>query len=149
MKDLNPLEKAAWQSFKYVCCNFLWNHKAENYCDIVANLVKSFQTMGYNVFKIITETMSLSIFISIFKLSLKIHVLDSHLDFFPENLGTVTNEHGSIFISRFLQWERDTETNGVCWVESVCWLIITGQRRDISQMKIFWKYSRKSSSTTF
>jgi hypothetical protein len=29
-------------------------------------------------------------------MSLKVHFLDSHLDFFPENLGAVSDEHGEI-----------------------------------------------------
>ena len=42
-------------------------------------------------------------------MSLKIHFLHSHLDFFPENLGDVSDEHGE----RFHQWKEDTEENGV------------------------------------
>lgn len=30
-------------------------------------------------------------------MSLKIHFLHSHLDFFPENLGDVSDEHGERF----------------------------------------------------
>ena len=30
-------------------------------------------------------------------MSLKIHLLDSHLDLFPENLGAVSDEHGERF----------------------------------------------------
>ena len=30
-------------------------------------------------------------------MSLKIHLLHSHLDFFPKNLGAVSNEHGERF----------------------------------------------------
>ena len=30
-------------------------------------------------------------------MSLKIHILHSHLDFFPENLGAVSDEHGERF----------------------------------------------------
>ena len=30
-------------------------------------------------------------------MSLKIHFLESHLDFFPENLGEVSDEHGERF----------------------------------------------------
>jgi hypothetical protein len=30
-------------------------------------------------------------------MSLKIHFLDSHLDFFPHNLGKVSDEHGERF----------------------------------------------------
>lgn len=30
-------------------------------------------------------------------MSLKIHILDFHLDFLPENLGTVSDKHGERF----------------------------------------------------
>lgn len=47
---LNSLEKTAWQSFKNVCCKFFGNYKAENYCDIVADLLRFYKTMVCNVF---------------------------------------------------------------------------------------------------
>jgi hypothetical protein len=50
------------------------NHKTENYCDMVADIVQSYKAVGCNV-------------------SLKVHFLDSHIDFFPENLGAVNDEH--------------------------------------------------------
>jgi len=53
---------------------FWGNHKAENYRDMVADLVQSCKATG-------------------FSMSLKVHFLDPHLDFFPENLRTVSNEH--------------------------------------------------------
>jgi len=46
---------------------FMENHKAEDYRDVVADLVQSYKAMVCNM-------------------SLKVHFLDSHLDFFPENL---------------------------------------------------------------
>jgi len=42
---------------------------------MVADLVKSYRAMGSHM-------------------SLEVHFLDSHLDFFPENLGAVSVEHG-------------------------------------------------------
>ena len=40
---LNPIKKTAWQAFRNICCNFLGNHKSENYPIILADLVKSYQ----------------------------------------------------------------------------------------------------------
>jgi hypothetical protein len=65
--QLSELETAVWKSFKNVTTNFLENHKAEYYRDMVAELVQSYTTMRCNM-------------------SLKVHFLDSHLDFNPENL---------------------------------------------------------------
>lgn len=39
-------------------------------------------------------------------MSLKIHFLDSHLDFFPENLGALSDEHGERFHQQLKSMER-------------------------------------------
>jgi hypothetical protein len=57
---------------------FLGYHKAENYHEIVSDLMTAYKPMGCNI-------------------SLKVHFLDSHLDFFPQNLGAVSDEHGERF----------------------------------------------------
>lgn len=75
---LEDKEKEAFMSFKSVCANFLGNHKAENYVQIVEKLLSSYQAMGCNM-------------------SLKIHMLHSHLDSFPENCGAYSDEHGERF----------------------------------------------------
>jgi hypothetical protein len=72
---LSQVEKSAWRSLKNVVQNFLGNFKASNYHDIVGELLNSHKDMGCNM-------------------SLKMHFLDIHLDFFPENLGAVSGEHG-------------------------------------------------------
>ncbi|UYV61239.1 hypothetical protein LAZ67_1004007 [Cordylochernes scorpioides] len=71
---LNEVEAAAWNSIRIVCKNFLGSVKVENYLDIVNNLLLSYKALGCNM-------------------SLKIHFLHSHLDFFPDNLGAVSDEH--------------------------------------------------------
>jgi hypothetical protein len=75
---LTETEKSAWLTFKAVCLNFLGNVKAENYKELVEDLLNAYQTMGCNT-------------------SSKINFLRSHLDFFPPNLGAVSDEHGERF----------------------------------------------------
>jgi hypothetical protein len=75
---LNEVELAAWTAFKDVCRDFLGNNKADNYQKIVERLLQSYEAMGCNM-------------------SLKIHFLHSHLGFFPQNLGAVSDEHGERF----------------------------------------------------
>ncbi|UYV66602.1 hypothetical protein LAZ67_4002268 [Cordylochernes scorpioides] len=72
--SLNEVEAAAWNSFRNVCKNFLGSVKVENYRDIVNDLLLSYKALGCNM-------------------SLKIHFLHSHLDFFPDNLGAVSDEY--------------------------------------------------------
>jgi hypothetical protein len=71
--------KSAWQALKNFMKSFLGNHKAENYHEIVNDLLTAYKAMGCNM-------------------SLKVHFLESNLDFFPENLGAVSDEHGERFL---------------------------------------------------
>lgn len=75
---LSGRERDAWVAFKSVVANFLGNHKSADYVHVVRRCVEAYRLMGCNM-------------------SLKIHLLDSHLDFFPENLGAVSDEHGERF----------------------------------------------------
>ena len=60
---LNEQETPAWESFKKVAQNFLGNNKADNYRNLVDELLQNYNAIGCNM-------------------SLKIHFLHSHLDFF-------------------------------------------------------------------
>ena len=102
---LNDVEKAAWESFRNICQNFLGNHKTSNYKEKVNELLNSFEMMGYNM-------------------SLKIYFLNSHLDFFPANLGAVSNEHGERFHQDIYVFEKGYQGK---WTPSMfgdyCWAI--------------------------
>ena len=63
-EDLNETERNACLSFKRICKDFLENHKAAKYQDVVQDLLTSYKDMGCNM-------------------SLKIHFLGSDLDIFP------------------------------------------------------------------
>ena len=84
---LDETEKAAWFSFKDVATSFLGNKKAVNYEEIVKNMVSNFQNMGCHM-------------------SLKLHYLHSHLDFFPKSLGTVSDEHSERFHQQIATMEK-------------------------------------------
>ena len=75
---LTRKEKFAFESFKKVCDNFLGKHRSEDYIQVVNDLPRHYHDMRCNM-------------------SLKVHVLHSHLDFFAENLGDVSDEHGERF----------------------------------------------------
>jgi hypothetical protein len=72
---LSGNEKRAWNDFRLVATNFLGNNKADNYKELVEYLLLSYEELGCNM-------------------SLTIHFLHSHLDFFPENCGALSDEHG-------------------------------------------------------
>jgi hypothetical protein len=71
-------EKAAWGSFKFVVKGFLGNRSAQNYEELINNILQSYQKLSCNV-------------------SLKIHFPHSHFDIFSENFGAVSDKHGERF----------------------------------------------------
>ena len=77
-ENLNTKEKAAWYQFCLIVKNFLGNYKSPNYMQIVTDLLHAYQELGA-------------------RMSLKIHFLHSHLDFFPSNMGDISDEHGERF----------------------------------------------------
>lgn len=75
---LRSVELDAWKSFKSVVEGFLGNYKSNNYKKLIDDLLKNYEKLGC-------------------RMSLKIHFLHSHLNFFPENLGAVSDEQGERF----------------------------------------------------
>jgi hypothetical protein len=69
-------------------------------------------------------------------------VLDSHLDFFPENLGVVNDEHGEKFHQDISNMEnRYQGTWSLSVLPDYCWTL----KRDVPQAT----YSRKPTTVTF
>ncbi|UYV72732.1 hypothetical protein LAZ67_10000444 [Cordylochernes scorpioides] len=117
------VEAAAWNSFRNVCKNFLGSVKVENYRDIVNDLLLSYKALGCNM-------------------SLKIHFLHSHLDFFPDNLGAVSDEHGERFHQAISSMEKRYKGKwSPAMLADDCWAL----KRDLPQAK----YRRKSTVTAF
>ena len=71
-------QKEGWIAFKEVIKKFLGNIKDPDYKKIVGRMLKAFQAVDC-------------------LMSLKVHFLHSHIDYFPENLGAVSEEHGERF----------------------------------------------------
>ena len=86
-KLLNRMQKMAWNSFVAVVQGFLGNHKAENYAQLVQTLIKNYAKMGC-------------------RMSLKVHILDAHLDKFKENMGVYSEEQGEHFHQDLLDFEH-------------------------------------------
>ena len=122
-KSLDVLELDAWNAFKWICENFLGNHKSPAYADGVQRLLDAYHKLGC-------------------RMSLKIHFLHSHLDFFPPNLGAVSDEQGERFHQDIQLMEKRYQG---FWSESMladyCWMLY----RDIPEKA----YSRKSSLLHF
>lgn len=86
-KLLTAKQRKAWNSFKAVAEGFLGNHRATNYQQLVRDMVNNFQAMGC-------------------RMSLKLHMLDSHLDLFKDNMGAYSEEQGERFHQDLLKFEE-------------------------------------------
>ena len=77
-EKLSAVERRAWKSFVSVVVGFHGNHKADNFRNIVEELVDAYEKMGC-------------------RMSLKLHVLHSHIDKFKDNMGDYSEEQGKRF----------------------------------------------------
>jgi hypothetical protein len=96
-------EKTAWDSLKFVVIGFWGNRRAQNYEELVHNLLQSFQRLGCSV-------------------SLKIHFLHLHLDHFPENCSAVGDEHKDRFHQHISSTEKRYQGKWNCaMLADCCW----------------------------
>ena len=120
---LNLKELRAWEAFKSVCSGFLGNTRVPDYQACIEKLLKSYEDMGC-------------------RMSLKIHFLHSHLNFFLPNLGAVSDEHGKRFHQEITKMECNYQGK---WnpgmMGDFCWMLL----HDISEAK----YTRSSKKTHF
>lgn len=124
-RTMQGLERFAWSGFCNVVTKFLGNNKDPNYADIVEDMLQSFRRLGCTM-------------------SLKVHFLHSHLDYFPENLGSVSEEQGE----RFHQDVKTMETRyqgrwDTHMMADYCWCL----KRDMTAAS--YNYNRKSRKRSF
>jgi len=83
----------------------LGNRWAQNHEELVNNLLQSYQKLSSYV-------------------SLKIHFLHSHLDFFPESCGAVSDEHGERFDQHISSMEKRYQGKWNCgMLADYCWTL--------------------------
>ena len=75
---MTVVEARAWKAFSKMVHNFLDNKRADNYIELVEELLLSLQDLGC-------------------RMSIKAHYLHSHLSESPTNLGDVSEEQGERF----------------------------------------------------
>jgi len=122
-KTMNRNEKEAWTGFKLVVTGFLGNKKSSNYKFIVDNMLQKYMILGCNM-------------------SLKVHFLHSHLNYFPYNLGAVSEEQGERFHQDIKEMERRYQGRwNVNMLADYCWML---KRDDPHQV-----YKRKSRKRSF
>jgi hypothetical protein len=104
--SLTQNERRAWVSFRLVVDNFLGSNKATSYKNMVNNLLKNYKRMGC-------------------RMSIKMHFLHSHLDFFPDNLGDVSDEHGERFHQDIATMEQRYQGRmNASMLGDYCWFLV-------------------------
>jgi len=84
---------------------FLRNRRAQIYEELVNNVLQSYHKLGCNT-------------------SLKIHFLCSQMDFFPENCGAVSDEHGERFRQHISSMEKRYQGKWNCaMLADYCWTL--------------------------
>ena len=103
-EDRNVTEINAWLSCKGICKDFVGNHRVANYQEVAQDLLTSYKAMGCSM-------------------SLKRHLLESHLGFFPQKISakSVTNTVKD-FTKTLWLWKSGTKASG----PQVCWQTIAG-----------------------
>lgn len=119
ISSMTPTQKEVWVAFTVVINNFLGNQKDPNYKEMVETMLKALHKLGCSM-------------------SLKVHFLNSHLDYFPENLGAVSEEQGELFHQDIKEMERRYQGKwSVTMMTDYCWMLY----RDLLEAT----YKRKSS----
>jgi hypothetical protein len=93
-EDLNQIERNAWLSFKRIYKDFLRNHKTVNHQDVVQDLLTLYKATGCNM-------------------SLKSHILESHLDFFSrKSWGKSVTNIVKDFTKTLWLWKSGNKASG-------------------------------------
>jgi hypothetical protein len=102
---LSDSEKTARKSFENVSTGLLGNVKAANFRQLVEDLLNYYEKLGCNM-------------------SLKMHFLQAHLDFFPPKCGAVSDEHGERFHQDISAMEhRYKSTRSAAMLACYCWMV--------------------------
>jgi hypothetical protein len=122
---MNKIEKKAWVSFKSVVENFLGNTKTADYEMIVQRMLNYFQTLGCNM-------------------SLKVHFLYSHLDYFPNNLGDFSEEQGERFHQDIKEMERRYQGRyDIHMMADYCWSLKRDESSNYKRMSMTRDFENK------
>ena len=117
-------EQRAWHAFREVVTGFLGNRRADNYKDLVEELLPSHQKLGCSM-------------------SVKIHFLSTHLYSFWKTVVLWVMSMVNISIRTLQQWRAETKGNGA----HQCLLIIAGSWCVIIQIRCSIGRRRRPDST--
>ena len=106
IETMSSVEKNGWIVLSQFVSNFLGNTKFPEYKEIVKTLLDTFHKLGCNM-------------------SVKVHFLHSHLEYFPENLGALNEEQGKRFHQDIKIMEKRYQGRwNVNMIVDYCWCLM-------------------------
>ena len=120
---LIPVQKVAWLSLRNIYNGFLGRHKAANFEFLIKNMMKNYESLGCNM-------------------SLKLNFMGSHLNFSPENMCDVSDEHCEQFHQEISEVENrfKGKPSPSLLADYCCWTLVLDSKsshRRSSVMKHF------------
>lgn len=107
---LTEEQKDAWKSFEDVVTGFLGNTRQPNYKELIDKMLENYGKIGAN-------------------LSLKMHFLMSHKEFFPDNCGAYSDEHGERFHQDISNMEERFNGRYIPnMLGEYCWMLIRTEK---------------------
>ena len=121
---MTVVERTAWCSYVSMIRELLGNAKASNHRTFVDVILQNFQALGARI-------------------SIKLHYLFGHLDYFPKNRGDVCKEQGKRFHQDIRPMEKRYQG---CWdshiMPSYCWTLIRDYTEQ-SHSELFFRQTVK------
>ncbi|GBP59676.1 hypothetical protein EVAR_39833_1 [Eumeta japonica] len=121
---MTKIEKKAWNDFVWLVHNFLENKKSMDFSHHIEELMCQFQKLGCNM-------------------SIKLHFLHNHLDYFPSNLGDLSEEQGERFHQDLRTMEERYQGHwNAHMMADYCWSIqnspqLSASARKCTKKKVF------------
>lgn len=101
--QMKPIEVTAWINFKSVVDNFLGNKRSDDAEKMIREMIISYKEIGS-------------------RMSVKMHFLNSHFNYFPANCGNYSEEQGERFHQEICEMERRYQGNwSVTMLADYCW----------------------------
>ena len=117
------IEQDAWRTYSTVIEGFLGNKRSSEYVSHVNELMKSVEKLGA-------------------RMSIKIHFLQSHLDYFPENCRDYSEEQGERFHQDIITMETRYQGRwDINMLADYCWCLKHDEPITL--------FKRKASRTSF
>jgi hypothetical protein len=101
---MSNVERETWIALKDATSKYLGYYREQNYKNIVNHMLEKFKELGCNA-------------------SLKVNFVDFHLDYFPANLGAVSEEQGERFHQDTKVMERRYQGRWNVSMIYYCWML--------------------------